>query len=189
LPAIPGSPLRVAEVFSVSDASPVNTRLVIGPNASLTGPQARLFFGSLCAVGFGIAAGFAALGYWPILPFAGLELVAVGAALWVVLQRNRYREVLRFDGGVLRVEFGMTGSGPSATCEWPQRMTRVLLERGEHSTSPTRLVLSCGGQRLTLGTCLTDAERERLAARLRELVSPGWAQGDVAPESAVLRGD
>ena len=177
----------------MSDASaPVNTRVVIGPNASLTGPQAWLFFGSLCAVGLGIAAGFAALGYWPILPFAGLELVAVGAALWVVLERNRYREVLWFEGGLLRVEFGMTGLGPRSTCEWPRRMTRVWIEAGEHPTSPTRLVLGCGNQRLTLAGCLTDAERERLAVRLKQLVCPAWARRDVTPESASaadLRGD
>jgi uncharacterized membrane protein len=165
-------------------SEPVNTRLVIGPNASLTGPQARVFFGTLCVIGLGIATGFAALGYWPILPFAGLELVAVGAALGVALHRNRYREVLSFEGSRLRIEFGLVGQRPHSVCEWPRGMTRVLLEAGPHPTSPTQLVLSCGNQRLTMGSCLTDAERAQLAARLKQLISPAWARPLAVPEQA-----
>src|SRR5262245_44660681 len=86
----------VASVDSVMQApqKPVIARVVIGPNASLSEAQAWAFMGWMCAVGFGIAAVFAARGYWPILPFAGLELAALGAALWVTQRRNRYREVI-----------------------------------------------------------------------------------------------
>src|SRR5690349_23116517 len=41
---------------------PVSTRLVIGPNASLSPGQALAFFVSMCLICLGIAAGFALLG-------------------------------------------------------------------------------------------------------------------------------
>jgi uncharacterized membrane protein len=159
----------------VTDAGkPVDTRLVIGPNASLTGRQALVFFAGMSGVCLTIAGGFAALGFWPVLPFAGLELAALGAALAVVVRRNRYREVLVFEGARLRIEIGLVGKGMQARCEWPRSATRVWLEPGPHVTSPTRLVLANGASRLTLAACLTDAERATLAARLKELLHPVW---------------
>jgi uncharacterized membrane protein len=160
---------------SVSEpGKPADTRLVIGPNASLSDRQALGFFAGMCGVCLTIAAVFAGLGLWPVLPFAGLELAALAAALWVVVQRNRYREVLEFAGERLRVEFGITGEGARARCEWPRSGTRVWLERGPHGNSPTRLVLACGTAQLSIGACLTDAERAGLMKRLKELIHPAW---------------
>ena len=167
--------------------TPVSTRLVIGPNASLSGVQAVRFFAATSAVCMGIAAVFAWAGFWPVLPFAGLELAALGAALWVVQRRNRYREVLRFEGDRIIAEFGMAGAGAHATCSWPRGLTRVWLEAGPHAHSPTRLVLACGAQRMTVGGCLTDEERRCLAARLKELVHPAWTQAGEAADRAAGR--
>ena len=152
---------------------PVSTRLVIGPNASLSAGQARVFFASMCLICLGIAATFAALGFWPVLPFAGLELVALGAALAVVLRRNRYREVVWLDRELIRVEFGMVGQRKRSSCEWPRDMTRVWLER---DADATQLVLGYGAQRMVIGNCLTDAERAALARRLKELIHPAWVE-------------
>lgn len=168
---------------------PADTRLVIGPNASLTGRQALVFFAGMSGVCLGIAAVFAALGFWPVLPFAGLELAALGAALAVVLRRNRYREVLVFEGARLRIEIGLVGKGVQARCEWPRSATRVWLEPGPHAASPAQLVLACGPSRCVLGTCLTDAERGALAARVKELLHPAWQRAGTTGiwESRVCR--
>jgi len=153
-------------------AAPVNTRLVIGPNASLTARQAGWFMASIGLLGLGIAVVFAALGFWPIFPFAGLELAALGAALWVSLRRNRYREVLRFDQEQLAVEFGTLDAGIRRRVVLPRSWTRVLLERGAHRNDPLRLWLMYAGQRVEVGRCLTDEERARLGERIKELLKP-----------------
>ena len=44
-------------------------------------------FAGLAAVTLAIGAGFALLGAWPVLPFAGLEIVALGAAFLVHVRR------------------------------------------------------------------------------------------------------
>jgi uncharacterized membrane protein len=161
---------------------PVDTRLVIGPNASMSGRQALVFFVGISGVSLGIAMGFAALGFWPVLPFAGLELAALGAALLVVQKRNRYREVLVFEGDSLRVEFGLAGGAVQARSEWPRHLTRAWLERTAHGT---QVVLGCGMQRLVIGRCLTDEERASLVARVKELIHPAWL--GAAPESRMQR--
>jgi uncharacterized membrane protein len=159
----------------------VDTRLVIGPNASLTAPQALAFFAGMSAVCLGIAGVFAALGFWPVLPFAGLELAALGVALGVVQRRNRYREVLEFAGPRLRIEIGLVGDGARARCEWPRASTRAWLEPGPGGHGASRLVLACGPARMELAACLTDAERAALAARLKELLHPAWQQAGASP--------
>jgi uncharacterized membrane protein len=154
-----------------------NTCLVIGPNASMSVRQAVLFMGWMCAAALAIAGFFAVQGYWPILPFAGLELAALGAALAVSLRRNGYREVVRFEGDTVCVEKGEISRGLSLRLRLPRNALRVLLEHGPYRNSPTRLLLSWSGQQLELGRCLTDGERERVAQRMRELVHPGFGPG------------
>lgn len=140
---------------------------------------------AVAAVSLAIGGFFAWRGCWPILPFAGLELLAVGAALVVSLRRNRYREVLSFEDCRIRIESGELGRGPRMQIELQRGPTRVLMEPGPHRTSPMRLVLACGGQRVEVGHCLTDAERERLALRLRQLIHPGWRGAPVRVPEAV----
>lgn len=166
---------------------PVSTHLVIGPNASMSPRQALLFFSGTCLICLGIALVFAARGYWPVLPFAGLELLALGAALAVVLRRNRYREVLWFEGGRVRLECGLVGQGARVRCEWPRPSLRVWLEPGAQPGGATQLVLGCGPQRTVIGACLSDAERATLARRLKELIHPAWVEAGMLDGARGLR--
>ncbi len=165
-----------------------NTQIVIGPNASLTPVQGLLVMASISTVSLVIAVGFALMGFWPILPFAGLELAALGAGLWVSLKRNRYREVLTFEAQRVQVGFGWQGRGASAQIDWARPFTRVVLEQGATRHSPTRLVLTSSGQRVLLGRCLTDAEREQLHCRIKSLLPPVWsARQAEAPGEGLAR--
>ena len=161
-----------------------DTRLIIGPNASLTPRQACWFMASVSAVALTIAGAFAVQGFWPILPFAGLELGALGAALWVSLRRNRYREVLDFDGARVRIGFGWMDRGAVAEIDWPRAWTRMELVAGGHRNDPNQLRLRHAGQVVRLGRCLTDGERERLADRLKELLPPVWKATPAAEPGA-----
>lgn len=160
-----------------------DTTLVIGPNASMSASVAATVMAVMATVSLGIAALFAWNGFWPILAFAGLELAALGWALWVSLRRNRYREVIVFEGPRLRVECGMAGEGARLSVDWARSSTRVLLETGIHRHDPTTLSLVNGSRRLSLGRCLTDEGREQIARRMRELILAGWRAA--APQDAV----
>lgn len=151
-----------------------DTQIVIGPNASLSVRQAAWVLASVSLVGLTVAVGFALIGFWMILPFAGLELAALGAALWVSLRRNRYREVLGFEGDRVCVGFGWMGQGASAEIDWARSFTRVVLEPGATRNSHNRLYLTSSGQRIAIGRCLTDAEREALHRRIKGLLPPVW---------------
>jgi len=153
---------------------PLITRLVIGPNASLSEGQAWIFLATMAAVAFGIAAVFASRGFWPILPFAGLEIGALGLALWVTQRRNRYREVISVTDAEIVIDVGLVGQGAQTRIEMPRAWASVRIEPGPYRNSSTQLSLEYCGQRVRIGACLTDEERARLAQRLRELLRPAW---------------
>ena len=55
-------------------------QVVIRPNRSLTWRQSLFFIGLVSLLLFTVSGVFASLGYWLVLPFAGLEVLALLAA-------------------------------------------------------------------------------------------------------------
>jgi uncharacterized membrane protein len=58
-------------------------RVILKRNCSISPRALLLVFALLAAVVVSIASAFAVLGAWLILPFAGLEIVLLGAAFWI----------------------------------------------------------------------------------------------------------
>src|ERR1700685_3304120 len=63
-------------------------RIELAPNCSLTSAAAGLFFGSTCLFSLVFALFFAFQGFWPVLPFWGLEMLLLGLALRANMQRR-----------------------------------------------------------------------------------------------------
>jgi len=63
--------------------------IALRPICSPTVRAASFFFGFVCMTSLGIAALMATQGFWPVLPFAGLEMLVLGWALAISL-RNRH---------------------------------------------------------------------------------------------------
>jgi uncharacterized membrane protein len=152
-------------------------RLVVEPNASLTVTQAALFLLWMCVLTFGIAGLFAARGYWMVLPFAGLEMLALAVGLWWSLRGNTYREVITLDGERLRVESGRRR--PEHRWEFPRAWTRLQFEP-ETPADRSHLWLTYAGARCEVGACLGEDDRVQLARRIRELLAmpSGHAEHD-----------
>ena len=79
---------------------------VLSPNPAPPWPDIRLFFIVLATPSLLVASGFAWLGFWPILPFAGLELLGLAAALYVTAKRSEQREVVRISKDKIEIERG-----------------------------------------------------------------------------------
>ncbi len=144
-------------------------RLVIAPNASLSAAQAQWFFLGMCAVSFTIAGFMTILGLWLVWPFAGLEMAALGAGLYVSLRDNGYREVVSVYDDRIEVEAGL--NEPQRRWEFPRLLTQVRLSPGVYRNSPSRLLMTRHGHGCELGRCLTDEERSEVADRLKAWVT------------------
>lgn len=142
--------------------------VVIGRNASLGWQQALGLMLFMCVVTFGIAGVFAALGYWMILPFAGLEILALAAALAWSMRGNAWREVVWIEADHVTVERGL--GRPQECFRFNRYWVQLRLADGATPGDPVRLVLSESGRQCEVGECLTEDERAALAQRLRELL-------------------
>jgi uncharacterized membrane protein len=152
-------------------------RIEICPNCSLSVRSARLFFGIACIVPCGVAGLLALKGFWPILPFAGLEMAGLGWALAVCLERRFYRQTIT----VTEIDVSVD-TRARTHCEhvvFPRHWAQVKLRRPAARLHPSRLTIESHGRRCELGSFLTEEERRGLALRLQRLIgrvneSPSW---------------
>lgn len=142
---------------------------VIRPNCSLTWRGNLWLLAGFCIVSFSIAGAFAYLGMWLILPFAGLEMVALGLALYLCAWRAEVREVVWLEGDRLRIEVGRRG--PETRHEFDRHWVRVLLLPATAGIRRSRLMLRSHGRQLEIGACLPEEERRDLAAALRQALA------------------
>ena len=147
-----------------------NTEFVIRSNRSLSPAGNRLFFLLMAAVSFSIAGAFAAFGLWLVLPFAGLEMLALAAALVLCCRRAAAREIIRIAGRTVDVRIERPLRAP-VLWRCPRAWTRACLECAAVAGHPSRLLLRSHGRSLAIGACLTDAERAGLARALNAALS------------------
>ena len=65
-----------------------------------------MLLSALAVPSLGAAITFALAGAWPILPLAGLEMLALGAALYYVNLKMQYRHVITLDEEVVTIDKG-----------------------------------------------------------------------------------
>ncbi|HUL48313.1 MAG TPA: DUF2244 domain-containing protein [Steroidobacteraceae bacterium] len=149
----------------------------IRPNCSLTVRSARVFFASACVVPFGMGSFLALKGFWPILPFAGLEMLLLAWALKVSLARRFHSQTIIVTESDVCIE--SRSRGASERVVFPRHWAQVKLRRPAASLHPSRLTIESHGRQCELGSFLTEEERRGLALRLTRLVgrvneSPAW---------------
>jgi uncharacterized membrane protein len=144
--------------------------IVISPNASMSCGQMCVFLLSMFLVSSMIALGFAWVGLWLVLPFAGLEMLVLAVAFYSVLKKSQCREVVYVDHDNVTVQSGRRG--PEQQCIFLRAWTQVQLVSPSIRGYPSRLLLRCGGRQVEIGACLTEDEREALGERLNQILSP-----------------
>lgn len=145
------------------------THFVIRPNSSLTWRGNVLFFLFMVTLSFSIAGVFTALGAWMVFPFAGLEMAALGVALYVCATRATHCEVISICED--RVEVVIGRHKPEQSYTFNRHWARVILIPSRTRGHPNRLVLSTHGRELEIGACLNNEERVHLARALEQSVA------------------
>ena len=118
--------------------------------------------GMIATSTFGVAAGAAAIGAWPVMPFAGFEVALVALAFRVVQLHDGDFERLEIDEHEVRVEARRAGTVTRFVAHLPWARV-VVRDRGMHVT----MSLAYRGRTEPLGRLLSDEGRRALAARLR----------------------
>ena len=152
------SPLRFGVETSAGDRA---VEWLLKRNCSITPRQMMLFFGSLCVLAIGIAAMFWLQGATLIMPFASLELLAIGTALALYARHATDSENIRLAGGRLTVEH--VSGRTTHRAEFAPAWVRVEPEHGDGSL----VEISGQGQRIAVGRFVRPELRRQLADELR----------------------
>ena len=152
-------------------------RIEISPNCSLTARGAGLFFTAASVTPLVIGAFLALKGFWPVLPFAGLELLLLGWALKVSLERRFHSQTITLTNADVSID--TRARTHTEHVVFPRHWAQVKLRRPAARLHPSRLTIESHGRRCELGSFLTEEERRGLAVRLQRLIgrvdeSPSW---------------
>jgi len=176
-PGLRATSPRQLHFGSVSGSGDGSVQWLLKRNCSLAPRQLLAFYASLCAVSLVIAGAFWSQGAVLVMPFAGLEMLAVGAALLLYARHAADGEVIRLRPGRLTVR---RISGPHVEqVEFAPAWVRVEPETSDRSL----IELSGQGRRISVGRFVRPELRRQLADELR------WAlrrwQGRPPPATAL----
>lgn len=160
----------------VCDPAGPGCHWVIRPNQSLSWRGVLQAYAIIALSCLGIGAAFALHGFWPVLPFAGLEVVVLGAAFYLCLSRSRMREVVTVNADAVTVEKGRWQ--PQERWECPRAWARISLERSPIAWYPSRLAIAFQGRQVEIGRFLCEEERGRLALELKQVIQRADWHGD-----------
>lgn len=132
------------------------------PNRSLGAAGRRWFLGSIAFATLAVAGFAAALGAWPVMPFAGLEVALVFLAFRAVARHDADFERLEVCEHEVRVESRNAWQTTRFVANRPWARL-VVRDRGRCCT----LAIAYAGRVVPLGRLLSDDGRRKLAQDLR----------------------
>ena len=148
-------------VFRFATVQGQNIHWFLKRNCSVTPAQLGWFYASLCVVSLGVAAVFWFQGAVLILPFAWVELAAVGAAFLAYARHAGDGETISLRGRQLVVE--VESAGRLQRAEFNRDWVRVEPSAGDRSL----IELSGQGRRVNVGRFLRPELRPALAQEIR----------------------
>ena len=104
--------------------------IIVQPNCSASWRNNQLVLIAISIPSLTFAIGFALLGAWPILPFAGLELLALGSALYYVNWKLQYRHVITLSDENVCIDKGFYM--PRQSWKFPRQGTGLAIIPEQH---------------------------------------------------------
>jgi len=139
--------------------------IVAKPNCSASWRSNQLVILALAIPSLTIATVFTLRGAWPILPFAGLELLALGGALYYVNWKLQYRHVITLSDDSVRIEKGFYN--PIQSWQFPRRKTGLAITPEKHPWEGPGLTVHDSTESVTVGEFLSRDDSLELAKLLR----------------------
>ena len=156
-------------MISVDKVSPGECyRFVLSPNCSISWRELLLFYSLTCVVALAGGLFFTLQGLWLVLPFSGLEMLALGIGLYVTSRKVYRREVITLDPECIRIEKGVQRA--DQIWEFKTAWVRVVDEcRGGRGVR-RRLAIGMFGKSVEVGSFLANWEKDELAFQLKDCI-------------------
>ena len=151
-------------ILAFSTEYSLPAQFVVKRNQSLSWRANKLFIFFIALLTLGIAGIFALQGMWLILPFAGLEVMALTIGLYICSLHCRDREVITINDEKVSIESGR--GKPKQSCQFERAWLNVVLKKPVIQGYPSQLLLCSKGMEIEIGKYLTNKERKSLAETL-----------------------
>ena len=155
--------------FNLTKESELEKTIMVMPNRAMPWQHIMMIYLLISGVTISIAFGFFTQGLTLILPFAGLELLALGVVLYISAWRSNIKEVVNVTEEKIRIEIGR--NAPEKTYELDKAWAKVVLERSWNNWYPSRLLLRSHGRQLEIGKFLNEQERQCLEVELKKVIN------------------
>ena len=139
-------------------------RVTFKPNSALSAASKQKIVVLLTVIPCLIGLGFALVGAWLILPFVGLEIVALAYAFYYINSHESDYESITIEGDSLVVQrsVGQQLSQQIINPYW------VKVVKHELPNGELHLYLQSHGKEIEVGSYLTRKQRELLAKQLQQ---------------------
>jgi uncharacterized membrane protein len=138
--------------------------LVLLPNRSMSWRQNRWLIALLGGFTLIIALVWTVVGAWVILPFAGIEVMALAAGLYYVSWKLHLRQVVRITASSVTVEEGRK----TPIKRWQLDSAALAIEAPAHPWDAPAITLYDRVQQVSLGSFLNREDSELLIELLQE---------------------
>lgn len=145
-------------------SDPVLYSAVLRPHRSAGAQNVRVVVLAMAAVFFAVGGAFALAGAWPVMPFLGLEVLLLFAALQLNLRAGNALEAIALTESALTIR-RVDHWGKETQVAFPPHWLQVNLEEPPDRMTP--LELRSHGRSLVIGSFLLPNERLALARTLR----------------------
>lgn len=150
------------------DNSGKGFRIVLSPNCSISWRELLLFYLLTCVVAFAVGLFFTLQGLWLVLPFSGLEMLALGFALYLTSRKVYRKEIITLDQDRIRIEKGVRRVDQSWEFKTP--WIRIVDERQDDRSARRTLAISMNGESVEVGSFLANSEKDELAFQLKDCI-------------------
>jgi uncharacterized membrane protein len=143
-------------------------RFVLTPNCSISWRELLLFYCLTCVVALAVGLFFTLQGLWLVLPFSGLEMLALGIGLYFTSRKVYRREVITLDPECTRIEKGVQRI--DQIWEFKTAWVRVVDDCREGRGDRRTLAIGVSGESVEVGSFLANWEKDALAFQLKDCI-------------------
>lgn len=145
--------------------------IVAKPNQSATWRSNQLALLAISVPSLGAAISFALLGAWPIIAFAGLELLALSSALYYVNWKLQYRHVITLSEQDILIDKGFYA--PRRSWRFELADTSLAVIPAIHPWDGPQLAIYNRQEAISVGEFLNRSDAIALEAMLRKTLRVG----------------
>jgi len=154
-----------------SERSVSGLRIIARPNHSSTWQANQLVLLALAVPSLGVGVILALYGAWLVLPFAGLELSALGWALYRVNRKLQFRQVITLSERAVCIDEGR--ETPLRSWRLSREGTALAVTAEQHPWEGPRLAVYSPDHLVPVGDFLNREDALSLLALLRREITVG----------------